>query len=98
MANTSNDVLFEFFGADGLEQARGKVIWRDGEMALEVDCPGDRPYSIRGIPHRDFLRGRHQDQPNDVAVEAKWVCLDDLYIGIWIEDRREYLFRFRLPD
>ena len=35
--------------------------------------------------------------PN-VPARAKWILLDGLYIGIWIEQGKEYLFKIRLPD
>jgi hypothetical protein len=92
------DVQFEFLSAlEGLELERGVVIVRDGEMVLEVECPGDRRYSIRGTLRRDFFVGRHEDQLGDTPVDAKWIRLDDIYIGTWIEGGNDYMFRFHLP-
>jgi hypothetical protein len=93
-----SDVQFEFLSAvDGLESERGVVIVRDGEMVLEVECPGDRPYSIRGTLSHDFFAGWHEDRTGDVAVVAKWIRLDNIYIGTWTEAGKDYLFKFRLP-
>jgi hypothetical protein len=97
MVQRYSDVQFEFFGADGLESQRGVVIIRDGEMALEIECPDDRPYSIVGAVRNGFFVGQHRDLPDDVPVEAKWIRLDDIYIGTWVEDGQDYLFKFRLP-
>lgn len=98
MVRRYSDVQFEFFTVDGLESERGAVIIRDGEMMLEVECPGDRPYSIRGTVTRNFFVGQHQDRPDDVRVEAKWIRFDDIYIGTWIQEGTDYLFKFRLPS
>jgi hypothetical protein len=73
------------------------VIVRDGEMVLEVECPGERCYSIRGRLIRDFFVGRHEDRLGDTPVDAKWIRLDDTYIGTWIEGGKDYLFKFQLP-
>jgi hypothetical protein len=97
MVQRHSGVQFEFFSAHGLESQRGAVIIREGEMVLEVECPDDRPYSIRGTVNREYFVGKHQDRPDDVPVEAKWIRLDDIYVGTWIEEGTDYLFTFRLP-
>ena len=93
-----DNVRFEFLGGDdALVALRGTVIVRDDEMVLEVECRDDRPYSIRGTPRRGFFIGRHEGLPGDVAVEAKWTRLDDIFIGTWVEGGMDYVFKFRLP-
>ena len=32
-----------------------------------------------------------------VDLVARWAKLGDVFVGIWIEDRHEFLFSFRLP-
>jgi len=94
------DVRFEFLiAADNCKayETRGTVIVREGEMVLEVEWPDARPYLIRGKAKLDFFHGRHEGLPDDDRVEAKWIRLDDIYIGTWVEEGKDYLFRFRLP-
>ena len=76
-------VLFEFLSeGDDPISAAGTVIVREGEMYLEVDCPRDRPYSIRGRACHGFWHGHHKGLHDDVPVEAKWAKLDDIFIGV----------------
>ena len=92
------DVEFEFLSAKKDLTELGIVIQRDDEMVLEVECNGDPedPYLICGKAERGFFHGRHKGKlPDDVTVEAKWTRLDDIYIGIWIEDGVDYFFKFR---
>lgn len=67
-------------------------------MVLEVECPGERPYTIPGKSVRNFFHGHHKGMPDDERVEAKWIRLDEIYIGTWLEQGIEYLFTFSLPD
>ncbi len=93
------NIQFEFVSLAGdADTNGGTVLMGDGEMVLEVECPGDRPYIIRGKADEGFYRGIHQGQPDDAAVAAKWIRLDDIYIGTWREAGAEYLFTFRLPE
>jgi hypothetical protein len=93
-----DNVLFEFLsGADKPIASRGMVIIRESEMVLEIECPGDRPYLIKGKQKQDYYSGEHEGSPDDVSVEAKWTRLDDIFIGTWIEEGIDYLFKFRLP-
>ncbi len=99
MAQRWPNVQFEFVSLAGDADAHGgTVLVRDGEMVLEVECPDDRPFVICGKAVEGFFRGVHQGQPGDVAVVAKWIRLDDIYIGTWREGGAEYLFTFRLPE
>lgn len=94
-----DDVLFQFLSAgDELGLSRGTVIVRDHEMVLEVECPDDRPYLIRGEPRQGFWAGGHQGLPDDVPIQAKWTRLDDIFIGTWLEEGIDYVFTFHLPQ
>ncbi|MGA9108336.1 MAG: hypothetical protein ACLQPN_06965 [Bryobacteraceae bacterium] len=94
-----SNIQFEFVSLAGdADTNGGTVLVRDGEMVLEVECLGDRPYVIVGKAVDGFYRGFHQGQPDDAPVTAKWIRLDDIYIGTWREEGTEYLFRFRLPE
>ena len=75
----------------------GSVVVRGKEMVLDVLCEGNSPYVVVGKKSRGFFLGEHKGQPGDVPVRAKWIQLDDRYIGTWVEQRIEYLFTFSLP-
>ena len=97
MAQRYTDVQFEIVSLAGDSYAyRGTVIVRDGEMLLEVECPDERPYVIRGKASCDFFQGRHEGLLGDPSVQAKWIRLDDIYIGTWLEEGIDYLFKFCL--
>jgi hypothetical protein len=92
------NVEFEFLSpVEKAEVLHGDVIVRDGEMLLDIPCPDDTPYDIHGKATGSFFRGQHHGQPDDLPVRAKWILLDDTYVGIWIEDGYEFLFKFKLP-
>jgi hypothetical protein len=93
------DVLFEFLSAAAdPDELRGTVITRDHEMVLEVELPRDRPYLIKGRPRHGYFEGDHEGLPGNVPVHAKWTCLDDTRIGIWVEQGTDFLFTFRLAS
>ena len=103
-------VVFEFreliVGGLGpiTEIATGAVnVSEDGiVMTLEVSCPGDRPYCIRGrrLPNGKYS-GRHIGAPDDVEVLASWREGDaGQWEGTWREtpsDQRLLRFTFSLP-
>ena len=92
-----DDVQFHFLSSeDHPWVCSGTVIVRDREMALEIPWDNDAPYTVVGKESRGFFLGKHEGQPGDVPVSAKWIRLDDSYIGTWLEQRVEYLFRFHL--
>jgi hypothetical protein len=99
MTRKYKEVEFEFLSpTEEAELLRGEVLIRDSEMLLDMACPDDTPYDIRGRATGSFYQGQHKGRPGDVPVRAKWVLLDDTYVGIWIEGGYEFLFRFRLTD
>jgi hypothetical protein len=56
------------------------------------------PYLVRGKKVEHFFAGvdsLEHEEPVDVV--ARWTRLGDIYVGIWIENRAEYLFSFRVP-
>lgn len=90
---------FEFVHAtDGLTVRQGFVLCREDEMILDIEEPDNGRWNIRGTARNGFFQGRHEGPADDVQARAKWILLDDLYIGIWIEQGQEYLFRIRLRD
>ena len=91
-------VTFEIVGEDGRSRKpRGVVIVRDTEMVLEVECPGDQAYLIRGKDCGGFYDGFNEGLEGDVPVHATWSCQGGTYKGTWVEDNEDYTFSFRLP-
>jgi hypothetical protein len=96
MENYAN-VHFQFVSEeDEPVSSIGTVIIRDDEMVLEVPLPGDLPYVIVGKLRNGYYEGVHVGQPGDVPVAAKWVRLAHVWIGTWLEQDIEYLFKFEL--
>lgn len=92
-----DNVPFEFLSAgDEPTVSGGTAIVREEGMVLEVEWPGDRPYLIEGKRCRGFWAGCHKGFPGDVPVEAKWIQLNDIFIGIWVEDGIDYTFTLHL--
>jgi hypothetical protein len=93
-----DNVLFEFVSAGNEpEDSRGSVLVDGERMVLEVECEGDDPYLIQGRSRGGFYSGHHVGQLDDVPVEARWASIGDTFVGQWVEDGDEYLFRFALP-
>jgi hypothetical protein len=90
-------VTFEFVSVNGTSRKpRGVVIVRDAEMVLEVECPGDRPYLIRGKDRGGIYEGFHEGPEGDVPVHATWTRFGDICEGTWVEDGYDYRLMFRL--
>ena len=98
MPSRYENVSFEFVSAgEKPSLSHGTVLVRDDAMVLEVELDGDRPYVIEGRPERHYFRGRHVGLTDDTPTEAKWTEVGGEYLGLWVEDGNDYLFRFRLP-
>jgi len=90
---------FEFFHAvDRSTVLQGFVLFRGDQMLLEIEEPEDTPWDIRGKSKGAFFEGHHKQRPGDASAYAKWILLEDVYIGLWIEDGQEYLFKFQLHE
>jgi hypothetical protein len=75
------------------------VFLRPEEMVIDIDSqPSSPQYLVIGKKVEYFFAGvdslAHEVK---VHVIARWALLGDVYVGIWIEEGREYLFMFRLP-
>ena len=97
MPKCFKDVEFEFLSGTEHLSLRGTVIVRDHEMVLDIYCPDFTPYLIHGKSTGVFYSGRHEGV-QDVRVDAKWTCLDDIYIGTWVEYGMDFVFKFRLEE
>jgi len=90
---------FEFFHA--LKESTvfdGFIYRRDDEMILEIDDITRWDIHGKQPSNGTFFEGQHKQQPGDPFARAKWALLDDIYVGVWIEDAQEYLFRFHVRE
>ena len=77
----------------------GSVRRDEHVMVLEVACPGDRPYVIVGKQQPwGGYEGVHEGLPGDVEVSAQWARLKDEWVGTWLEEGYDYVFRFSVPE
>jgi hypothetical protein len=74
----------------------GEVISRPNEMVLDIANPPHSNYLIKGILNSGFFNGNRIVRQNENPVAAKWILLGDIYIGTWIEEGIDYIFRFKL--
>ncbi len=90
---------FEFVHArHGHTLSQGFVLCRQDEMLLDIEEPDNGRWNIRGKANNGFFEGRHEGPAGDVQARAKWILLDDVYLGTWIEEGQEYFFKIRLRD
>jgi hypothetical protein len=86
-------------------ESTGEVIIRNtdkgSEMVLEIRDPqNESPYLIIGQSNtgKSYFSGINTAHDKTTEVEASWAEIDRSdYIGRWIEDGDEYLFKFSLP-
>ena len=93
-----DDVEFEFFSPDVTLTNYGTVVVRDAEMVLEVTDDDDNLITVVGRLNEHLYRGMELDGPPRGAVRARWTSMGDLFVGVWIQDGEEYVFRFRLSN
>jgi len=85
---------------DGPYEVRAEV--RREEEKMVIDIPRGEPggqYLIKGeLRERYFFAGVDTLKIGiPVNVKARWALLGDTYVGIWIENGKDSLFKFRLP-
>lgn len=94
-----DDVEFEFFSMDEALTATGTVAVRPNAMV--IDIPGQETTHaclVEGHLAGHVFAGRNtirQEVP--LRIEARWADLGDWFAGIWVEEGKDYLFRFHLP-
>jgi len=96
-ANGAYDsVMFHFFGGGENEQdLEGNVILRPDGMVLEI-AGGDGPYLLVGKFTNPLFKAANSHQNRISEVDTTWSWLDSLFVGVWFEDNREFLFKFKL--
>lgn len=82
-------------------EVQAEVLVGREKMVIDIgrDQP-DGPYLVEGkLREKYFFAGVDSlEHEIRVDVKARWALLGDTYVGIWIENDREYLFMFRLPS
>jgi hypothetical protein len=68
-------------------------------MVIDIKKQPNSPlaYLICGktVPNEHFFAG--SDSSGRKKVMARWALFGDVYVGIWFEDDREFLFSLREP-
>ncbi len=87
---------FEFFSAAKGEEYScftGSVVVREAETVLDSVHSDDFHYTIVGRDRGGTFEGTHQGSPDHISVSAKWVLLDDVVVGTWIENRTDFVLK-----
>ena len=72
-------------------------IDRGDEMVLDTpDYDGTPFYVAKGIRRGHHYRGAHSVFGDETRITATWTALDDRYVGVWVENGREWFFTFSL--
>ena len=75
----------------------GTVIDRGDEMVLDIpDYDGTPFYVVKGIRRGHHYCGAHSVFGDETRITATWTALDDRYVGVWVENGREWFFTFSL--
>ena len=67
------------------------------EMVLDIpDYDGTPFYVVKGIRRGHHYCGAHSVFGDETRITATWTALDDRYVGVWVENGREWFFTFSL--
>lgn len=97
---TYRDVQFHWLSSEEEAEVRGTVQVRPGEMVIEITdrTRVDGPYTLVGRRRGGaYVASSNIAQHPASPVAAKWAEVDGDYVGLWVEDGTDYMFRFRLP-
>ena len=93
-------VEFQFFSvAEAPIREVGTVIDRGDEMVLDIPNDDGTPfYLVKGLRSGHHYSGVHSIVGDDTKIAATWTALDDRYVGVWVENGREWFFTFDLAS
>lgn len=99
MTETFSEVQIDLYADEYDSHVTPTVIRRGNEMVIDVnEYQQSGPYLIIGRQQGHFWAGTDAAEAfSEDEVIARWSLLGDVYVGIWIGDGEEYIFRFRLP-
>src|SRR6266850_1505830 len=96
-AKKFENVEIQFVNIEDAQALNATVLVRNGEMVIDIQAlDGITDYLIVGKPEDYFFQGINSAGKAMPTVRAKWVKLGRIYVGLWIEGGREYLFSFEL--
>lgn len=92
-----DNVEIQFVNLEDADSLNATVLLRGEEMVIDMqDDDGVTAYLIIGKPVDYFFKGVNSAGKTMPKVLASWVKLGSTYVGVWIQDAREYLFSFEL--
>lgn len=92
------NVKINFLGSDEDSDLYAQV--KDGitEMIIDIqDRHAEEPHLIRGELRDYYFEGFNEYPTAKGTVHARWACVGDVYVGLWIENSVETLFKFQIP-
>ena len=97
-ASRHDNVNFRFLGFKEDLPLRGQVLFRNGEMVLDIPRGGATPYLIDGKPSKHWFEGTNANRAGYNRVDANWALVGGIYVGTWIEEGTKYLFSFEIES
>ena len=101
MISATESVEFHFYrstpkGNGRYEMDAGSVRHEGSAMIIEIPYEGGMPYVVVGR-RQDWggYEGRHEGEPDDGEIVAKWNTVGDRWVGIWIEEGDFNVFTFK---
>ena len=92
-----DNVDFHFLGYQDDCHLRGQVLFRNGEMVLDLKGEWSK-YLIAGKPLKHWFEGENAALAGYNQVDAKWALIGETYVGTWIEEGNKYLFSFEIVE
>ena len=89
------NILIRFSHNEYYEDIRATIYLRTNEMIIEMEHEGWH-YTIVGRLDGNVYRGKNERSGSTAIVNAKWVQLDSLFLGIWMQDGVPYNIMFKL--
>jgi hypothetical protein len=89
------------WNANGEENTTVKVVITGGgkQMAIECERADGNGWAVLLKSKGPYFSAKNATRTSDLQVSARWVALDKTgreFVGIWIEEGNEYLFKFKL--
>jgi hypothetical protein len=88
---------FWILSESGASHYRGTVVLRPSEMVLEINDERGGTYLLPGrLTGGTYNAIETNPPPGARPVRARWTRLGPYYVGTWLEEGADNLFKFRL--